>query len=80
MKRIIFLVLYYGFAQYLPDSYLPIIGEICNKIRIICVKQIAKNAERLIQSIEKHISEMEKDLLLGITVPLGQIPIFLMIQ
>ena len=42
MKRIIFLILYYGLAQYLPDSYLPIIGGICNKIRILCVKQIAK--------------------------------------
>lgn len=47
MKRIIFLVLYYGFAQYLPDSYLPIIGEICNKIRIICVKQIAKKCGKI---------------------------------
>lgn len=36
----LFLVLYYSFATYLPDSYTPIIGKIGNWLRIICVKKI----------------------------------------
>lgn len=35
-----FLILYYCFAYYLPDSYTPIIGKIGNRIRIFCVKRI----------------------------------------
>ena len=35
-----FLVAYYGFAQYLPDSYTPIVGKISNWIRVFCVKRI----------------------------------------
>ncbi len=34
------LFLYYMFATYLPDSYLPVIGKIGNRIRIFCVKRI----------------------------------------
>ena len=41
IKRVTFLCLYYGFAQYLPDSYLPY-GKIPNAIRIFCVKRIFK--------------------------------------
>lgn len=37
-----FLILYYGFAQYLPGSYAPVIGKICNKFRIFCVRHIFK--------------------------------------
>ena len=33
---------YYGFAQYLPSSYLPLIGRLFNLIRILCVKGIFK--------------------------------------
>lgn len=40
--RYFFLLLYYGFAQYLPDSYLPIVGKISNKIRIFCCRRIFK--------------------------------------
>lgn len=45
MKKIskkLFLVLYYGFARYLPNSYSPIIGPFSNKIRILCVRHIFK--------------------------------------
>lgn len=38
----LYLVIYYLFAQYLPDSYLPIIGRLSNSIRIWCVKHIFK--------------------------------------
>lgn len=40
MKRKFFLILYYGFATHLPDSYLPVIGGICNRIRIFCCRRI----------------------------------------
>lgn len=36
------LAIYYGFAQYLPSSYAPIVGKISNKIRILCCKLIFK--------------------------------------
>lgn len=42
MKRVFFLILYYGFATHLPDSYAPILGKIANFIRIACVKRIVK--------------------------------------
>lgn len=39
--RKLFLIFYYCFAQYLPDSYLGgAIGRLSNKIRILCVKHI----------------------------------------
>lgn len=34
------MALYYGFAQYLPDSYTPVIGKIANCFRIACCKHI----------------------------------------
>ena len=42
MKRYFFLMLYYGLAQYLPDSYLPIVGVVSNKFRIFCCRRIFK--------------------------------------
>lgn len=45
--RIICLLLYYGFAQYLPDSYLPVIGKISNSIRIALVKHIFKKCGKI---------------------------------
>lgn len=44
MKRNLFLILYYGFARYLPASTFPIkpIGRICKKIRGSICKQIFK--------------------------------------
>lgn len=35
-----FLILYYGFATHLPNSYTPIIGKFENWVRIWCVKHI----------------------------------------
>lgn len=40
MSRYIFLILYYCFAQFLPDSYLGLIGRLSNKIRIFCAKHL----------------------------------------
>lgn len=39
----IHLAVYYGFAQFLPGSYIPIIGKLSNWIRIFCVKHIFKS-------------------------------------
>ncbi len=47
MKRKIFLIIYYGFATWLPNSYLPIVGKICNSIRIFCVKRIFKKSGKI---------------------------------
>ena len=40
LSAIFALSVYYGFAYWLPNSYLPFIGSICNKLRIWCVKHI----------------------------------------
>lgn len=50
MKKIshtFFLFLYYAFAQYLPDSYTPIIGSLSNRIRVFCVKRIVKKCGKI---------------------------------
>lgn len=47
MIRYIFLALYYGFARWLPGSYLPIVGKISNNIRILCVKHIFKKCGQI---------------------------------
>lgn len=38
--QILFLVLYYGFAQWLPDSFIPVIGKYANLFRRWCVKHL----------------------------------------
>lgn len=50
MKKIskkFFLVLYYCIMQYLPDSYMPILGNISNKLRIFCVRRIVKKCGKI---------------------------------
>lgn len=47
IKRIIGLLVYYGFAQYLPSSYAPVIGVLSNKIRILCAKMIFKRCGKI---------------------------------
>lgn len=42
MKRTFFLMLYYGFAFYLPNSYLPCLGKFFNAVRILLCKRIFK--------------------------------------
>jgi maltose O-acetyltransferase len=42
IKSFVSLCLYYGFARYLPSSYCPVIGSLCNWIRIFCCKGIFK--------------------------------------
>ena len=40
--RYISLIMYYGFATYLPDSYSPILGKLSNSIRIFLCRRIFK--------------------------------------
>lgn len=40
--RSICLIMYYGFATYLPDSYSPILGKLSNAIRIFLCRRIFK--------------------------------------
>ena len=47
LKKVFFLVLYYGFAYYLPNSYLPVVGKFFNAIRVFCVKRIFKECEEI---------------------------------
>ena len=53
MKRKFFLALYYGFAYYLPDSYLPLVGKISNAVRIFCCKRIFRKCDR-VSTINRH--------------------------
>lgn len=48
MKRKICLILYYGFATYLPDSYTPIVGKMSNWLRVFLVKRIFKKCGKII--------------------------------
>lgn len=38
--RTLFLALYYGFFTHLPSSYAPVIGPVCNALRIWCCRHI----------------------------------------
>lgn len=53
MKKI-YLVLYYGFARFLPNSYWGIVGRISNAIRIFLVKRFIKKAGK-IDTINRHV-------------------------
>lgn len=45
--RFIFLLFYYAFARYLPSSYCPAIGSVCNRLRIICARHIFKKCGKI---------------------------------
>lgn len=52
--RYLFLILYYGLAQYLPCSYLPVIGRISNAIRIYCCRHIFKQCGK-VSTIDRRV-------------------------
>lgn len=54
INKIFYLVLYYCFAQYLPDSYLPILGKYFNRVRIFCVKHIFRECGK-IRTINRRV-------------------------
>lgn len=45
--RYLFLIIYYGLATYLPDSYTPVIGKLCNELRIFCCRFIFKSCGKI---------------------------------
>lgn len=47
ISQYLFCFFYYGIAQYLPDSYTPLVGRIANATRIFCCKHIFKKCGRV---------------------------------
>lgn len=47
-SQLFFLAIYYGIAQYLPNSYSVILGRASNWFRVFCVKHIFKKCGRKI--------------------------------
>lgn len=45
--RYFFLALYYGLLTHLPSSYAPVIGPLCNRLRILCCRRIFKRCGRV---------------------------------
>lgn len=41
-KNLIFLVLYYGFLRYLPESNAILVGKLCRKLRYLCCRRLFK--------------------------------------
>lgn len=48
MKRKICLILYYGFATFLPNSYTPVVGKPSNWLRVFLAKRIFKKSGKII--------------------------------
>ena len=44
----LYLIVYYGFARFLPDSYTPVFGSFFNYIRVLCVKHIFRRCGKSI--------------------------------
>lgn len=53
MTRFIFLSIYYGIAYHLPGSYAPVIGRLCNSLRIWCVRHIFRQCGK-VSTIDRH--------------------------
>lgn len=58
--RISSLLAYYVFARYLPDSYTPIIGGLCNKIRLPSVDISSNIVAKYLLSIVWLSSAMDQ--------------------
>lgn len=54
--RLLFTAIYYGIAQYLPDSYTPVIGKISNGLRIACCRRIFKYCSPKVSNINRKAS------------------------
>lgn len=55
LKKAICLLAYYGFAQYLPNSYSKILGSFSNSIRIFLCKRIFKKCGK-IRTINRKVN------------------------
>lgn len=47
LLKLVSLLGYYCFARYLPSSYNPVVGKLCNKIRIVCVRHAFKRCGKI---------------------------------
>lgn len=55
MKKKFWLILFYGFANHLPDSYSPILGGVSNRIRIFLCKRIFRACGKKVSTINRHV-------------------------
>ena len=55
LKKSVCLIAYYGFAQYLPNSYSKILGGFSNSIRVFLCKQIFKKCGK-IRTINRKVN------------------------
>ncbi len=53
MKRKLFLVLYYGLAYHLPNSYVPVVGKFSNALRVLCCHHIFRKCGKIV-TINRH--------------------------
>lgn len=63
--RLLFLAIYYLIAQYLPDSYTPIIGKLANSIRVFLVKRIIKRCGKITTINRRANFGSGKDMIMG---------------
>lgn len=55
VKKLVCLMLYYGFATYLPDSYSGVFGKLSNRLRVFLCKRIFKKCGK-IRTINRKVS------------------------
>jgi hypothetical protein len=67
LTRLFALLVYYGFAQYLPNSYAFLLGGVSNKLRISLVRHL-RNAVKFLLSTVERILVQGKRWRLAITV------------
>ena len=48
MRRKLFLILYYGLAKHLPNSYTPVLGKVSNALRVLCCHNIFKKCGKIV--------------------------------
>lgn len=76
MMRKFWLVLFYGFANHLPDSYTPVLGGVSNRIRIFLCKRIFKECGK-VSTINRNIYFGNgKDIVIGDYSGIGAIVAF----
>lgn len=54
MLKKFFLVIYYGLAYHLPDSYIPVVGKLSNALRVFCCHRIFRKCGRIV-TVNRHV-------------------------
>ena len=65
MLRVLSLILYYGIAAYLPDSYTPVVGKISNSFRVFLCRRIFKKCGKHVNISRKAYFGTGKDFEIG---------------